>query len=358
MAHSATPTAFSLLSFDRDQRMTETISQAIEQIRNTVFGTNPDESATKQGVILRLLNLCGWDLFDLSQVAPEYTVGNRRVDYALMPGSANAVFIEVKRLGENLANHQQQLLEYCFQEGVKLAALTNGQTWHLYLPLQPGSWEERRFLTIDLVSQEPAEVEAWFTEYLSRQNVGTGRAVGEAEALVQSQRRGEITNRAIVEAWKQIIETPDELLVEMISEATESICGFAPEPTFIRQFLSQHVQGISNVSKDGPAPVSSPESCIPPARSEPVAGRGAALPITLDPPNAQDFLEALLLAREAWIEEFYADGRKKVVRWEATRMSGSSNVLGNLRSRPRYRQDYWQKAGIVSLRVSIVYPGS
>ena len=54
------------------------IAQAIEQIRNTVSTGGLDESATKQGVVLR-------------------------------PGSPNAVFIEVKRLGENLERHQQQL---------------------------------------------------------------------------------------------------------------------------------------------------------------------------------------------------------------------------------------------------------
>ena len=108
--------------------MAETIAQAVKQIKNTVFLTSLDESATKQSVVIRLLSLCGWDPFDLSQVAPEYTVGNRRVDFALRPGSADAVFIEVKRSGENLENHQQQLLEDCFQEGVKLAALTNGRT--------------------------------------------------------------------------------------------------------------------------------------------------------------------------------------------------------------------------------------
>ena len=79
--------------------------------------------------MLRLLSLAGWDTFDISQVVPEYTVGTRRVDYALRPGSPNTVFIEVKRPGENLERHQQQLLEYCFQEGVKLAVLTNGRTW-------------------------------------------------------------------------------------------------------------------------------------------------------------------------------------------------------------------------------------
>ena len=63
------------------------------------------------------------------------------------------MFIEVKRARVNLEDHQQQLLEYCFQEGVRLAVLTNGRTWWLYLPLQAGSWEQRRFLTIDLESQ-------------------------------------------------------------------------------------------------------------------------------------------------------------------------------------------------------------
>ena len=141
------------------------IAQAVEQIRNTVSLSVLDESATKQGVVLRLLSLAGWDTFDVSQVVPEYTVGNRRVDYALRPGSPNAVFIEVKRPGENLERHQQQLLEYCFQEGVKLAVLTNGRTWWLYLPLQAGSWQQRRFLTIDLEVQEPSVVDAgsWST---------------------------------------------------------------------------------------------------------------------------------------------------------------------------------------------------
>ena len=188
--------------------MAETIAQAIEQIKNTVSLRSLDESATKQGVALRLLSLAGWNPFDVSEVVPEYTVGNRRVDYALRPGSANAVFIEVKRPGENLERHQQQLLEHCFQEGVKLAALTNGRTWWLYLPLQAGSWEQRRFLTIDLESQEPNIVEQRFMGYLSQENVSSGRAVSDAEDLVQSQQRAEVTSKTIVEAWNQIVGTP------------------------------------------------------------------------------------------------------------------------------------------------------
>ena len=50
---------------------------------------------------------------------------------------------------------------------MKLAVLTNGRNWWIYLPLQAGSWEQRRFLTIDLEVQEPSVVEHRFLKYLS-----------------------------------------------------------------------------------------------------------------------------------------------------------------------------------------------
>ena len=332
--------------------MDQTIAQAVEQMKNTVFDTSLDEAAIKQGVVLRLLNLCGWDQFDLSQIKPEYTVGNRRVDYALIPHSDNKVFIEVKRIREDLANHEQQLLEYCFQEGVRLATLTNGRIWHLYLPMQPGSWEGRRFLTIDLGSQEPVMAEQLFMEYLSRESVGSGKAVNLAEDLIRSQERMKITSRTIVKAWNQIIETPDESLIDLIADTTEHLCGITPEPELVKQFLSQRAKSIEYVSEESPSPAPSP-------RRRPHVGRhGDVLPITLDPPDHQDFKNALLQTKEAWIEESYSDGQKQVDRWDASHMKPSSNVIGNLRSRPRYRQGSWQKEGIARLRVSITRPGS
>ena len=164
--------------------------------------------------------------FDVSEVVSEYTVGNLRVDYALRPGSPNAVFIEVKRPGENLDRHQQQLLEYCFQEGVKLAALTNGWTWWLYLPLQAGGWEQRRFLTIYLEAQEPAVVEQRFLDYLSPEKVGSGQAINDAEDFAESQRRAETISKTIVDAWNQIVERPDELLVDLIAETEVDPIGW------------------------------------------------------------------------------------------------------------------------------------
>ena len=225
-------------------RMAQRISEELTGIKNTLSQRDLDESATKQGVVLRLLSMAGWDVFNISEVKPEHTVGGRRVDYALKPDSSNAVFIEVKRNGENLEGHQQQLLEYCFQQGVKLAALTNGRTWWLYLPLQTGSWEQRRFLTIDVESQDPEVVEQRFIDHLSEEKVTSGEAISNAEDLVRSRQRTEITGKAIIEAWKQIVETPDEKLVDLVAETAERICGFKPETERIQEFLSEKARNL------------------------------------------------------------------------------------------------------------------
>ena len=334
------------------------IAQEVERIKSSLSLRTLDESATKQGVVLRLLSLAGWDTFDVSEVVPEYTVGNRRVDYALRPGSPNAVFIEVKRPSENLDRHQQQLLEYCFQEGVKLAALTNGWTWWLYLPLQAGGWEQRRFLTIDLEAQEPAVVEQRFLDYLSRERVDSGQAVNDSEDLVESQQRAEIIGKAIVDAWNHIVETPEELLVDLIAETAERICGFKPEPELVERFLSRRVRALSDASR----PPEEPARGVlrTPAQvggQRPIrTGQVSTLPITLEPADEGDFRDALLGTKEAWIEESYTDGRKEVRRWNASRMGPSSNVIGNLRSRKEYRQGTWQRNDIASLRVTIERP--
>ena len=80
------------------------------------------------------------------------------------------------------------------------------------------------------------------------------------------------------------------------------------------------------------------------------------LPISLNPSPAESFRKALLREKRAWIVETHRDGRQVVRRWEAGNMSAASNVIGNLRSRPRYRKGAWKQLGIESLTVSIQRP--
>jgi predicted type IV restriction endonuclease len=72
--------------------------EAIRDIRSNKALFSIGEACTKAGVVLRLVSALGWNLFNVEEVRPEYTVGSRRLDYSLRIANMNKVFIEVKRV--------------------------------------------------------------------------------------------------------------------------------------------------------------------------------------------------------------------------------------------------------------------
>lgn len=84
------------------------------------------------------------------------------------------------------------------------------------------------------------------------------------------------------------------------------------------------------------------------------ANNAGYLPITLEPSDPEIFKQELLVSKRAEIETTYTDGRVERKPWNATRFSVSSNVFGNLRSRPEYRSGNWQSRGIVKVHVKVL----
>src|SRR4030042_1818574 len=109
------------MSTDAQFIMKEKLLSLVDQLKQDRRLVSFDEAATKQTVLLRVLSILGWDIYNIDEVMPEYSVGSQRVDYALRHSNANKVFIEVKKVGEDLEKHQEQLLNYSFKEGISLA---------------------------------------------------------------------------------------------------------------------------------------------------------------------------------------------------------------------------------------------
>ena len=78
------------------------------------------------------------------------------------------------------------------------------------------------------------------------------------------------------------------------------------------------------------------------------------LPITLDPINLSVFKDQLLKRKAAEITTFYKDGRTVTRPWIAIKFAATSNVLGNLRSRPDFRHGKWQAHGIIKVHVRVL----
>lgn len=199
-----------------------------------------DEAATKQAIILPLLHHLGWNTYNIDEVTPEFSVENRRVDYSLRISNTNEVFLEVKKTGEDLERFQEQLLDYSFRQGVGLAILTNGKTWWFQLPTKKGDWKTRKFYTIDIIQQESQDVVQKFVDLLSKNNIQTGKALQHAESIYKGKQKKKMIEETIPEAWNKIITEPDSLLVDLLSETTENLCGFKPENDETLRFLKTY----------------------------------------------------------------------------------------------------------------------
>ncbi len=204
-----------------------------------------DEQATKQAIVLKILFTLGWDIFDTNEVYPEYALKSQRVDYSLRINNKDKVFIEVKRIREQLESHHEQLLKYSFQAGVGLSVLTNGVSWWFYLPLlQDAAWEDRKFYTVDFLQQEPEDVADKFIDFLSRDNISSGKAIENAKSIFESQQKKNVIRKTLLKAWNKIISEPEEPLLSLLSETTEKLCGHTVDNALAKQFLSRNADHL------------------------------------------------------------------------------------------------------------------
>ncbi|NQW62762.1 MAG: hypothetical protein HQ461_08025 [Deltaproteobacteria bacterium] len=102
------------MSYDRLKEVADKVVARQESVRGK------GEQATRQAMILPFLEALGYDIWDTSEVCPEYEADTaikkagqkEKVDYALLLSGVPRIFIEVKPLGEILAPHAGQLARY------------------------------------------------------------------------------------------------------------------------------------------------------------------------------------------------------------------------------------------------------
>lgn len=244
-----------------------TIEDITARLRQGKF---PNEQAISQGIVLRVFRELAWDTYDTSVVWPEYQTGEGRADFALChPPCKPAVFTEVKQPGK-AEEAVRQALEYAFHAGVPFVVLTDGRTWSFYLPAEQGSYEDRRVYKLDLYERPATEATEILSRYLQRTRVESGEALEVARKEYRSRNRRSQAKAAIPEAWRELVEKGDELLVEMLTSAVESKAGVRPDADDVAEFLA----GLGQ-----PPPIERPRSGgVQPVA--PVSPRPAAQPVT------------------------------------------------------------------------------
>jgi hypothetical protein len=219
--------------------MIEDLMGFINNLKDNSRLSSYSEDQTKMAIIQPILRRLGWDTENVDEVCPEFSVENRRVDYAIRVNNRSLVFVEAKKPSEDLEsqNHQEQLLDYSFRQAVEIAVLTNGITWSFYLPRAGVDWKSRKFYTVDIVEQEASNVASKFVELLSKKNIESGKSLQYAESIHKGKLKEKAIQEALPEAWNRIIGEPDSLLVELVAERTERICSYKPELAEVSKFL-------------------------------------------------------------------------------------------------------------------------
>ena len=125
------------------------------------------EEAAKSSLVLPFIQMLGYDIFDPTEVVPEYTadVGTKKgekVDYALMQDSQPAVLVECKKYGSNLNEAEiSQLLRYFTVTKARFGVLTDGIIYRFFSDLdEPNVMDPRPFFEFNMLDFTEAQVGA------------------------------------------------------------------------------------------------------------------------------------------------------------------------------------------------------
>jgi hypothetical protein len=173
------------------------------------------EEATKNAFIMPFLQALGYDVFNPTEVVPEFIsdIGlkkGEKIDYAIFKDGHPTILVECKHWKENLSIHDGQLLRYFHVSKAKFGLLTNGITFRFYSDLvDANKMDEKPFLEFNI-----AEIKDNQIEELKKFH----KTVFDAESIVNTASELKYTN-----------ELKNLLQQELIN----------PSPDFVKHFARQ-----------------------------------------------------------------------------------------------------------------------
>ncbi|MCY4072168.1 MAG: type I restriction enzyme HsdR N-terminal domain-containing protein [Chloroflexi bacterium] len=125
------------------------------------------EEATKNAFVMPFIQALGYNVFDPTEVVPEYTadIGSKKsekVDYAIVRDGKPIMLIEAKCATSDLSrDHTSQLFRYFSATDARFGILTNGIQYQFHTDLEkPNQMDENPFLIVDMLNFDARQVAA------------------------------------------------------------------------------------------------------------------------------------------------------------------------------------------------------
>jgi predicted type IV restriction endonuclease len=172
------------------------------------------EEATKNALVLPLIHMLGYDIFDPMEVVPEFTadVGikkGEKVDYAVKKDGKIIMLFECKHCGGDLnLKHASQLFRYFAVTDARIGVLTNGIVYQFYTDLEaPNRMDEKPFLEVSILDLSDVAINE--LQKLSKQNFDVDKLIASAGDLKFT--------RQIKKLINQQIEAPTDEFVKLFA---------------------------------------------------------------------------------------------------------------------------------------------
>lgn len=142
---------------DRIKELASRIPKQLEHIQT--------EEATKNAFIMPFISALGYDVFNPTEVIPEFTadIGTKRgekVDYAIQKEGEIIILIECKWAGADLhQDHASQLYRYFSATEARFAILTNGIDYEFYSDIdESNKMDSKPFFTFNILGFQDHQV--------------------------------------------------------------------------------------------------------------------------------------------------------------------------------------------------------
>jgi len=194
-----------------------TIEESLRAISERVkshSSTMATEEAVKTAVVLPFLRALGYDVFDPTEVVPEFiadAVGKKgeKVDYAIKIDNEIRILIECKPISVSLdKKHLDQLYRYFSVTNAKFAILTNGRTFNFYTDLEA----KNKLDTIPFFVFDVTDFNAGIVTELRKFE----KAAFDVDAILATAERLKYTS-SIKQVISRLIEEPTDEFVRIAS---------------------------------------------------------------------------------------------------------------------------------------------
>ncbi|WP_373513522.1 type I restriction endonuclease [Persicitalea sp.] len=154
------------------------LSERVSKLKDNIH----TEEATKNAIIMPFIQALGYDVFDPTEVVPEYicdigTKKGEKIDYAIFKDGQPIILIECKHWKQKLDVHDGQLLRYFHVSHAKFGVLTNGLIFRFYTDLvEPNKMDEKPFLEFNIEDIREGQIEKlkdFHKNYFDPENIYT-----------------------------------------------------------------------------------------------------------------------------------------------------------------------------------------